>query len=83
MTSIGLGFAGFPRVLLWALAKCHRANSRSTMLASERLEWALLLRLVRRLPLFAAARTHDDACGQSLNKARGRKPRSGPTRREL
>ncbi|MEA3088351.1 MAG: hypothetical protein QOC89_6048 [Paraburkholderia sp.] len=54
----------------------------STMIASERLESALLSRLVRRLPLSAAARTHDDACGQSLDKARGRKPRSGPTRCE-
>jgi hypothetical protein len=38
------------------------------------------LSVVRRLPMSAGARIRDDACGQALDNARGRKPRSVPRR---
>ena len=41
-------------------------------------ERVLTFRFIRRLPSTIDSRANDNACGQALNKPRGRKPRAGP-----
>lgn len=59
------------------------AASSSRTAASCTSERTLSFRFIRCQPSDTGSSLNDNACGQALNKPRGRKPRSGPTRTAL